>query len=78
MNLQAEKIQLAKMVLSIENKSIVQQIKDVLYSSKADWWNTISKEEQKVIKEGIADLDNGLSKPHKEVMKNQIRHRTDE
>jgi predicted transcriptional regulator len=69
MNLQAEKIQLAKMVLSIENKSIVQQIKDLLVSSKADWWNTISKEEQKAIKEGIADLDNGLSKPHKEVMK---------
>ena len=58
MNLQAEKIQLAKMILSIENKSIVQQIKDVLDSSKSDWWNTISKEEQRAIKEGLEDLDN--------------------
>jgi predicted transcriptional regulator len=69
MNLQAEKIQLAKMILSIENKSIVQQIKDVLHSSQADWWNTISKEEQRAIKEGLNELDNGMFKSHKEVMK---------
>ena len=69
MNLQAEKIQLAKMILSIENKSIVQQIKDVLHSSKADWWNTISTEEQRAMKQGLHELDNGVFKSHKEVMK---------
>ena len=69
MNLQAEKIQLAKMILSIENKSIVQQIKDVLNSTQQDWWNTISKDEQRAIKQGLDELDNGLFKSHKEVMK---------
>jgi predicted transcriptional regulator len=57
------------MILSLENKTIVQQIKDVLRSTKADWWNTISKEEQKAIKEGLEQLDNGMFKTHKEVMK---------
>jgi predicted transcriptional regulator len=69
MNLQAEKIQLVKMILSIENKSIVQQIKDVLHSTQQDWWNTISKDEQRAIKQGLDELDKGMFKSHKEVMK---------
>lgn len=69
MSLQTDKIRLAKMILSVENKSIIQQIKDVLNATKSDWWDEISTEEKSAIKEGLSDLNKGKKISHENVMK---------
>ena len=37
-------------------------------TNKTDWWNEISADHKKAIDEGIAQLENGETIPHKEVM----------
>ncbi len=69
MTLQTDKIQLAKMILSVDDKSILKQIKDVLNASKSDWWDNISKEEKLSIEEGLKDLSSGKKSSHESVMK---------
>ena len=69
MNIQAQKIELAKMILSIENKSVLQQIKEVLTASKTDWWDELSDQEKASIDEGIALADKGKLIHHEQVMK---------
>ena len=38
MDLQTSKVELSKMILNIENQSIIDRIMDVLKSEKADFW----------------------------------------
>ncbi len=69
MSLQTEKINIAKLVLSIENKSVLKQVKELLNATKSDWWDGISKSEKTLFEEGIKAVELGKTKPHKEVMK---------
>lgn len=70
MSLQTEKIQLARLILSLNDRSVLLQIKDVLFASKEDWWDTISMAEQESINQGLKELASGKRKSHTEVMSN--------
>ncbi len=69
MTIQAQKLELVKLILDIEDKSVLKNIKQLVTASKKDWWDEISEAERKAIKEGIAQADRGEVVPHKEVMK---------
>ncbi len=69
MNIQAQKIELAKIILATENKAILKQIKAFLNASKADWWDELSDAEKNSIEEGIAHAESGQLIPHEQVMK---------
>lgn len=59
MDLQTSKVELAKMILNIENQSIIDRIMDVLKSEKADFWLELTENERKNIQLGIKQLENG-------------------
>ena len=60
MNIQAEKIELVKMLLDTENPEIIESIKNIFRKENtSDFWNKLSLLEQNEIKQGIEQLDNG-------------------
>ncbi len=59
MDLQTSKVELAKMILNIENQTIIDRIMDILKSEKADFWLELTDNERKNIQLGIKQLENG-------------------
>ncbi len=59
MDIQTSKIELAKLILNIENKSVLEKIINVLKTEQSDFWNELSKAEKVEIKMGIEQLDSG-------------------
>lgn len=59
MDIQTSKIELAKLILNIENKSVLEKIINVLKTEQSDFWNELSKVEKEEIKMGLEQLDSG-------------------
>ena len=63
---------LHNMIDKISDKNILKALRTLLYekaASKADWWDTISQEEQEEIEQGLSEADRGEVISHEEVMK---------
>ena len=69
MTIQAQKLELVKLILEIDDKAVLNNIKQVVTSSKDDWWDEISDKEKAAIEAGIAQADRGELIPHEQVMK---------
>ncbi len=60
MNIQAEKIELVKMILETDNPSILSSIKKLLKrESKKDFWDTLPQSQKEDIMKGIEEIENG-------------------
>ncbi len=59
MNIQATKIELAKLILSIDNPGLIKRIDDFLRLEVKDFWNELSQAEKEEIKLGIEQLNRG-------------------
>ena len=59
MNVQSTKIELAKLILSLENPKLIKRVADFLKSETQDFWNELSVSEKKEIKMGIQQLNEG-------------------
>ena len=60
MNIQAEKIELVKMILETDNPSILSSIKKMLKrESKKDFWDTLPQAQREDIMKGIEEIENG-------------------
>jgi hypothetical protein len=59
MNIQAEKIEIMKMVLETENPGILKSIKKLFTKdSKVDFWETLPQDQKDEILLGIEEIDN--------------------
>jgi hypothetical protein len=76
MNLQAEKIELAKQLFDVKSKVILNQIKALLAAHKTDLWDDLTDEQKASIKKAKTQLLNGEGVSHKEAMKNFKKWRT--
>ncbi len=60
MNIQAEKLEIMKMVLETNNPSILETIKGLFkIKSSPDFWETLTQDQKNDILQGIKDVDNG-------------------
>jgi hypothetical protein len=60
MNIQAEKIELVKMLLETDNPKIIESIKKNFKKQKSvDFWDDLSVNQQKEIENAIKEIDNG-------------------
>jgi hypothetical protein len=60
MNIQAEKIEIMKLILETENPRILESVKNIFTKSKTeDFWKTLSKDQQDDILQGIKEIENG-------------------
>ena len=70
MNIEAEKIELAKMLLDTENVEIIQSIRQIFKGERSsDFWNELTPLEQEEIRNGIDSLEKGERIPYQEVLK---------
>ena len=60
MNIQAEKIEIMKLILETENPGILESIRNIFNKNQtADFWETLPKEQQEDILQGIKEVENG-------------------
>jgi hypothetical protein len=69
MNLQAEKLELVRMILDVEDKSILKRIKSLIETEEDDFWDELHDDVKAGIEEGIAQLERGEGIPHEEAIK---------
>ena len=74
MDLQTEKIELAKRLLSTDDQAVLQQIKEVFESQDKDFWNDLPEHVKAGIKRGQKQAAEGKLTPHDEVMKKYAKY----
>jgi hypothetical protein len=69
MNMHAEKLELIRMLLNTKKPSVLASIRRIFEKEESvDFWNTLSEEEKKDIRQGIEELDKGEKYPYNEIM----------
>ncbi len=69
MNIQAEKIELVKMLLDTENPKIIESIKKIFKKAKTtDFWDDLSVDQQKEIEKASIEIENGEIRDYESFM----------
>lgn len=69
MNIQAEKIELAKLLLSTDNPRIIQSIKEIFNKEKSvDFWENLTSNQKKEIKKASSEIEQGKSTDYEILM----------
>jgi hypothetical protein len=70
MNMQAEKLQLMKLILETKNPKILKSIKNLFFQEdKVDFWNSLTDEQKEEIDLGISEIENGESLDYETVVR---------
>jgi hypothetical protein len=73
MNIQTQKINLARMILETDNPTILESVKKLFAKSqKADCWDSLSVSQKAEIENGISEIDKGEVIDYESIM---TRHR---
>ena len=69
MNIQAEKIELAKLLLNTNNPKIIQSIRQIFKKEKtADFWDDLTSDQKKEIKTAKKQIKEGKSSDYESFM----------
>ena len=68
MNIEAEKIELLKLILETEDEAIIQEIKSVFKKPETDFWNDLPDHVKERINRGLGDVAAGRVRCHEDVM----------
>lgn len=70
MNIQAEKLNLMKLILETDNPKILESVKGIFAKTKKnDLWRSLSTEQKAEIEEGVSEIENGETIDYESVMK---------
>ena len=69
MDIQSSKIELAKLILNIENPDLINKIKKLVINETSDFWLHLSDTEKEEIRFGLNQLDSGMRISVDEFMK---------
>jgi len=69
MNIQTTKIELAKIILSIENTEFIEKIKNFISNEKKDFRDDLTLSEKAEIELGIKQLDGGKRISYEDFLK---------
>ena len=79
MDINTTKLELMQMLLQTEKESILKNLLEVFEKEETDWWNELSKKEQKNIEASIKSLDEGKVISNSEVQEriaNYVKSKT--
>lgn len=68
MNLAVKKIELIEWLTRLQDEKLIKKVEGVRKEAEADWWDTLTAEQQEDIEAGVADLDAGRKKDFKKVL----------
>ena len=69
MNIQTEKIELAKMLLETDDEKLLEQIKNLFEKREKDFWEDLPNHVKGGIENSLKQAKEGLITPHADVMK---------
>lgn len=69
MDIQATKIELMRMILGIDNPSVLEKISPLIKKETSDFWDELTPEQQKDMEKAIKELDAGEGMEWSEVKK---------
>jgi len=70
MNIQAEKLELVRLILDTDNPGILASVKRIFSKSKdKDFWDTLPLEQKEEIMEGIIEIEKGETVSYEEFIK---------
>ncbi len=69
MDIQASKIELAKMILDLEDSKLIEKVRKLITREKKDFYNELSEDQKLEIQFGIDQLDNGEKVSWEDVLK---------
>jgi hypothetical protein len=61
MDIQASKIEVAKMVLDLEDSKLIEKVRDLITKEKKDFYDEFTEDQKLEIQYGIEQLDKGES-----------------
>jgi len=68
-NIQAEKIEIIKLILETDNQSILESIKELFNRNKTvNFWATLPQDQKDDIMQGIIEIENGEIVDYKDFM----------
>ena len=71
MNIQAEKLEIMRMILETDNPKIITSIKKIFNkSAEKDFWEIISQSQKKDILMGIKEIENGYIVDYEDFISN--------
>ena len=71
MNIQAEKLELVRMILDTDNPGILSSIKRIFSDSKkVDFWDSLPQNQKVEILKGIEEIESGETMDYEEFIKN--------
>lgn len=68
MNIEAEKIELLKLILETEDEAIIQELKVVFKKTETDFWDELPDHVKERINRGLEDVAAGRVRSHEDVM----------
>jgi len=74
MDLQTEKIELAKRLLATDDEAVLHQIKEIFESQDKDFWDDLPPHVKAGIERGRKQAAEGKLTPHDEVMKKYAKY----
>ena len=69
MDIQTSKIEIAKMILDLEDSKLIEKIRKILIKEKKDFYDEFTEDQKLEIQYGIEQLDRGEKVPWEEVYK---------
>lgn len=61
MNIQAEKIEIMKLILATDDLETLKNIKNIFKKDTADFWESLSDEQKEDVLLGVEEIQNGES-----------------
>ncbi len=68
MNIEAEKIELLKLILETESEEVIQEVKSVFRRQEADFWDSLPDSVKESINRGLEDVEANRVQNHDNVM----------
>jgi hypothetical protein len=70
MNIEAEKLEIMKLILETDNPGILESVRNIFNKSSAtDFWETLSIEQKDDILQGIKEVENGEVVDYEDLMR---------
>ena len=71
MNIQAEKIEIVKMILETDNEFLLKSVRSIIeQEQKTDFWNALSSDQKEDIELGLREIEKGETVDYDKLMKN--------
>ncbi len=68
MNIAVKKIELIEWISKVQDEKLIRKMEVLRKEAEADWWDTLTSEQQEDIEAGITDLEEGRKKDFKKVL----------